>query len=435
MAQFGPDIQTLDGQLGVRIATSDAIKGLITNGPSTAGFSLGEVKRFTRPEDAVAAGINAAYDSNNKVLVYETIKEFFRLQPEGVLYVLLVAQSVTQIQMVQTHWPALIKSNVIRTGERVSSVSLKRNVPTGFEAQIALGLWLEVPQARAAWAAVKNTLESEGYFPGVMIIDGSYAGPVADLPNLRAINDAPGVAICIGQDPAVAARDALFNKYADTGAMLGLIANRKAAESMAALQVENPPRKFRGQSVLNMTDTLQARWLRGALSNQVECSALTAVQINQINSYGYNYFDRVNNFAGVYGVNGATCAELTSDFSYIERWEILQKAKHLAYQFFAPLRNRVVDIVDSKINPNYNAYLENEATSAVLGQLRFERNISEYQGVDGAGVFLPQDYNFITGEHESDPAQNLAPETLKVQIGVPIRGIIRNVTIFIGLKA
>jgi len=435
MAQFGPDIQTLDGQLGVRIATSDAIKGLIVNGPSTSGFALGEVKRFTRPEDAIAAGINVAYDSNNKVLVFETINEFFRLQPEGVLYVLLVAQNVTQIQMVQTHFPALIKSNVIRAGERISSVALKRNVATGFEPIIALGLWLETAQARQAWAPANSTLESEGYFPGVMVADGSYAGAVADLPNLRAINDAPGVAICIGQDPAVAGRDALFNKYADTGAMLGLIANRKAAESMAALQVENPPRKFRGQRVLNMTDTLRARWLRGALSNQVECSALTSVQINQINNYGYNYFDRVHNFAGVYGVNGATCVELTSDFSYIERWEIVQKAKHLAYQFFAPLRNRVVDIVDSKIDPNYNAYLENEATNAVLGQLRFERNISEYQGVDGAGVFLPQDYNFITGEHESDPAQNLAPETLKVQIGVPIRGIIRNVTIFIGLKA
>lgn len=435
MAQRGPDISTLDGQLGVRIATSDAIKGLIINGPSTAQFALNEVKRFTRPEDAVAAGLNAAYDSNNKVLAYESVKEFFRLQPEGVLYVMLVAQNVTQIAMVQTHLPNLIKSPVVRTGERISSVALKRNVPTGFEATIALGLWSETSGARQAWAPVNAALEAEGYFCGVVVVDGSYAGAVADLPNLRAINDAPGVAVCIGQDPNVANRDALFNKYADTAAMLGLIANRKAAESMAALQVENPPRKFRGQRVLSMTDTLQARWLRGALSNQVELSSLSATQINQLNAYGYNYFDRVNNFAGVYGVNGATCVELTSDFSYIERFEIIQKAKHLAYQFFVPLRNRVVDIVDSKIDPNFNAYLENEATNAVLGQLRFERNISEYQGVDGAGVFLPQDYNFITGEHESDPSQNLAPETLKVQIGVPIRGIIRNVTIFVGLKA
>lgn len=435
MAQKGPSISTLNGQLGVESTTPDNIKGLIINGPSTSGFSHLAVKRFARIQDAVAAGFNAAYDTNNKVLVYETIKEFFRLQPEGVLYVMLTNQTVTQLTMMQTHLKNLLISPVIRAGERISSVAFKRNIATGFEPSVVLGLWLEVSQARAEWAVVNTELEGMGYFLGTVVIDCSHAGATADLPNLRAINDAPGVAVCIGQDPAVAGRDELYAHYADTGALLGLIANRRAAESIGAIQVENPPKKYRGLRVLSMTETLTARWLKGSLSNGDECSALTESQINQLNNYGYNYFDRVNNFAGVYGVNGATCVETTNDYAYIERWEVVQKAKHLAYQFFVPLKNKVVDLVDSKLDPDYVAYLENEATNAVLGQLRRERNISEYEGVDGAGVVLPQDYNFITGEHDTDSAQNLQPETLKVQIGVPIRGIIRNVTIYVGLKA
>lgn len=433
--QKGPEIYALDGQLGVQAVISDAVKGLIINGPSTANFAQGAVKRLTRLKDAENLLLNSAYDYNNKVLVYETIKEFFRLQPEGILYVMLLQQNVTQLTMVQTHWKALLTSSVVRADERISTVALKRNPPIDYEPVIALGLWIEVAQARAAWADAAAELESMGIYTGTLIIDGSHAGAVADMPNLRAINDAPGAAICVGQDLNVANRDPEYVGYADTGAMLGLIAQRKAAESMAAIQVENPPAKYRGKNVVDMVHTLTARWLITTLSNGVTTASLTPAEIAQLNSYGYNYFDKVNNFAGVYGVNGATCVESTSDFAWIERYEVLQKAKHLAYQFFTPLRNKIVDIVDSKLTPEMVTYLENEGTKAVLGQLRFERNISEYEKVDGAGVILPQDYNFITGEHETDPTQNVAPETLKVQIGVPIRGILRKVIIYVGLKA
>lgn len=435
MAQKGPEIFTLNGQLGVRLALSDGIKGLIVNGPSTVGFAHSTVKRFARIQDALAAGINASYDSVNKVLVYETIKEFFRLQPEGILYVLLTTQATTQLQMMQTHVDKLMTSDVIRTGERISSIALKRNVAEGVVPVVALGLWVEVAQARAEWATTNANLESKGIFLGTIIIDGSYAGAVADLPNLRAINDARGAAVCIGMDPAVAGRDALFANYADTGAMLGLIASRKAAESMAALQVESPPKAYRGKPTLSMTDTLYQRWMSGSLSNGVALATLSQAQIDTLNANGYNYFDKTFNFAGVYGVNGATCILGTDDYPYIERWEVIQKAKHYAYQFFVPLKNKVVDLVDSKLSPELVAYLENESSEAVLGQLRFEGNISEYKGVDGAGVFLPQDYNFVTGEHETDSSQNVPPETLVVEVGVPIRGILRNVKIYVGLKA
>lgn len=438
MAQKGAQIYNLDGQLGIKVVVSDAIKGLITNGVVTAEYdTLGTVKRITGVKDAEALGINAAYDANNNCLVYESIKEFFRLQPEGILYFMIVDNEATQLDMIQTHWPALLASDVVWKNERISSVALKRNtMDDEYEPVQEDGYWDEVLDAINAWDTVNATLEQQGIYGGVVVLDGSYCDDTADLTNLRLLNNAPGCAVCIGQDPMIVNTNPdYFANYADTAAMLGIIAQRKACESMGALKIEVPPAKYRGQNTVSMTDTLTGRWMKSQLSNGQLLNELTPSEFDSLNAKGVNYFDRVYNYAGMYGVNGATVVEIVSDFAYIERYEILQKAKHLAYQFFTPLKNSVVDIKNGKLTEEKVAYLENEATNAVLGQLLFEGNISPYDGIEGAGVILPQDYNFITGEHETDPLQNVEPETLVVRMGIPIRGILRNITIYVGLKA
>lgn len=436
MSQKGPGVYSLDGQLGVRAVISDAINAYIFNGVSTVGVALGAVKRIVNLKGAEALGINASYDANNKVLVYNMIKEYFRLQPEGILYFMIVAENQTQTNMIQTHLPLLLKSSEIWDNERIGVVSLKRNITDEEYTPVLVGgYWKDAMDAIEAWPAANDSLEAQGIFTGTIIIDGSFSGPHGGYTSTHTLA-APGCVLCVAQDPYLASWiTPQYNKYADTGAALGVFANRKACESPGAIQVENPPAKFRAAGKVSITEKLTNRWLTARLSNGGTLNTLTPAEIDTLNSKGVFYFDKVNNYPGVYGVNNGTCTETTSDFAWPERFNIAQKAKHLAYQFFVPLKDKVVNINDGKLTQELVAYYENEATNAVLGQLLFENNISEFKGVEGAGVFLPQDYNFITGEHETDPGQNTAPETLKIRIALPIRGILRNIEIFVGLKA
>lgn len=438
MSQKGASVYSLLNQLGNRLVVSDGVKALIVNGVAVGEedmAALNTVYRFTRPKNAENIGINAAYDANNNVYLYQGIVEFFRLFPEGVLYVLIVEAGVTQREMIEVHRPLLMKSPVVKKNERISSTALRRNTMNIIaETSWVNGLWEEVDEALKAWKPANALLESQGIFTGTLILDGSYLGDITTLGNIQELYDAPGCAVWVGMDNYVLLLSDYLANSADTLALLAMIGNRKACESPAALQVTNPPQKFFGQETLSMTDTLTGRWVLPRLSNGLIPSLMDDEDIEALNATKVCYCDGYHGYEGAYVINGSTAAPFDSDVTDIERWEIIQKAKHLAYQFFTPLKNKEVEIIDGKIEIGLHSWLENEATNRILGQLRAEGNISPYKGVEGAGVFLPRDYNYMTGEHDTDPDESVDPETLVVRIAIPIKGKLRNIVIYVGLK-
>lgn len=430
----GPQVFKLTGELGQNVSAADNVKGLIYGGVATGAMPLGTVKRLTKLSDAEALGLTPSYDSTNKVLVHASIKEFFRLQPEGILYIIGCARNTTQAVMISAMLPLLLRSDAVK--ERISTVALKRNPAADFVPTVANGIWNEIPAAVTALAAALTPLEAEGYFPGTVILDGSFCTTsYAGYTDIRALNESAGCMVVIGSDYDLASVDAAYKYHADVAAALGLMAQRKASESIAALQVVKPPRKFQAARTLSLVDTSVGRWNNPQLSSGDLITAVSSAQLAELIAKGYTLFAPYGNTSGVYAGGGGNAKPLTSDDAWHERYEVLQKGKHYAYQYFLPLKNSTVELENGKLSSDVVAYLETEATNNVLGVLLEEGNISAYENDPEAGVFIPNDYNFLTGRHDSgNSALDIAPETLKVQVRMPIKGTLREFTIFVGIK-
>ena len=79
-------IQGADAITGL-LATGVAVEADVANGIS--GIALGQTVKLTSLTDAEAYGINEAYDSTNSLSVYRHISEFYRMFPNGTLYLML----------------------------------------------------------------------------------------------------------------------------------------------------------------------------------------------------------------------------------------------------------------------------------------------------------------------------------------------------------
>lgn len=95
----GPQTSKANGGLGKGNESKDGIQGMVLAGPAPAGYTHGDIKRLIQISDGEALGFNAAYDANNAVLVYDEIFEYFRLYPDGVLYIMVVPQGTTMTEM------------------------------------------------------------------------------------------------------------------------------------------------------------------------------------------------------------------------------------------------------------------------------------------------------------------------------------------------
>lgn len=91
----------LEGGLNRRSANDDGVFGLVCGGVTVATKyeTLGTVVKLVQAKDADTYGFNAAYDANNQVLVRYHIDEFFRLNPNGTLFLMVVAKGTTQAAM------------------------------------------------------------------------------------------------------------------------------------------------------------------------------------------------------------------------------------------------------------------------------------------------------------------------------------------------
>jgi hypothetical protein len=95
------NITKLSGGLGRREPNNDMVSALVANGVAVSGgVQLNTVYRLNSLNDAIALKIDASYDSTNNILLYEHIKEYFRINPSGELWLLVPAQSVSYADMV-----------------------------------------------------------------------------------------------------------------------------------------------------------------------------------------------------------------------------------------------------------------------------------------------------------------------------------------------
>lgn len=315
MSFQGVHINKLQGQLGGVEPSTDGIMMLafaiaLLDLPSNVNHY--EPVVLHQLKDAVDIGIDESFDANEELLVFNAIKEFFRNAPNGVLYFVAVPDQLSPVAILENAG----MQEAIRASKDVKGIAIGG---TAEDVDDLFGMVEDVQEVINQFSVEKRLID-------FILLQGNGADtPVAlsAYPDFRAKN-APNVSVSIAQDPSVASMDVAYSKYADVGAVLGMIAVRKVNENIGSVDIINKPRGRKGVS--NYTLTGIREWQGANLSDGKEFESLSGVDQKLITSKGYIYAGSFEGYDGVYLNGSPTAIEVSSDYAYIENNRVWNKA-------------------------------------------------------------------------------------------------------------
>lgn len=289
---------------------ADAITGLLATGVAVSanaangisGIALGQTVKLTSLTDAEAYGINESYDSANSLSVYRHISEFYRMFPNGTLYLMLYSGDMEAAFAEQYARKLIIDANgeirilgIANTPEDETEEYLN-GFPEDVFGSIQLGQQL-YDWAFSTFRPCQIILEGRDF-------NASNAASALDLRNITISNQvlaAFKVSVCIAQDWKFAdGLDAIRKKMADLGTMLGSIAKKAVNENIG--EVEGG----------NLVDTTNNKWLVAGLSNHQTIAGWDS-QLEALDSKGYIFAISYTGIAGYYWNNDHTCTPIKKD--------------------------------------------------------------------------------------------------------------------------
>jgi hypothetical protein len=303
---------------------------LICNGVSvTDKVQLDTPYTLLRPSDAVALGIDAAYDIAKSVCIYRHISEFYRMAGEGVkLHIMLCAQTTKPTDLVEK-----AKTLVVFAGGNVTDLALAYN-PTANGTVYVNGIDTDVHDAISALQIFAKWADSKD-MPVHTILEGrNISDTITAMENLRGLKvgdvtlEATKVTLVVGQDWTYAdTLPAVCKRFADVGNYLGVIAanawNRNPGE----------------QAVNNLTDTDKGVFLVGGLSNHKKYADVYD-SLETMNDKGYVFPIRYTGVSGYWWNDGHVCAPIVIDkdgnmnqhtIYYSHTFDMSKRALRLAY--------------------------------------------------------------------------------------------------------
>lgn len=282
------------------LATGVAVAADVANGIS--GIALGQTVKLTSLTDAEAYGINEAYDSTNSLSVYRHISEFYRMFPNGTLYLMLYSGNMEAAFAEEFAKKLIVDAN----GEiRILGIA---NTPATGETDYLNGFpedvfgSIQLAQQLYDWAF-------STFRPCQVILEGrdfnaTNAAAAQDLRNITIsdqVLEAFKVSVCIAQDWKYAdGLDAIRKKMADLGTMLGSIAKKAVNENIG--EVEGG----------NLVDVTNNKWLVAGLSNHQTVAGWDS-QLEALDSKGYVFAISYTGIAGYYWNNDHTCTPIKKD--------------------------------------------------------------------------------------------------------------------------
>jgi len=327
MGFIGVNINKLNGGLEGENANTDRVFAVAIPIP-TADLPTGLVHyvphRILQVSDAEDQGLTASFDGNNDVMFNQQFSELFRLCPDAVVYLIAVPSTLTVTQLVATE--AFL--GAIRLAKDVKGLSIA--IPADVTATFAHA---EAVQAMVNAFALESRLIDFVILPAR---GNAILGTIADYPDFRTKN-APNVTPCIAQDPAAASVDAAFAKYADWGSALGMLAVRKISENAGSVDIINKPSARKGDKDYPLTGTTQ--WLSANLSSGVDVGSLSHVDLKSLTDKGYMYAGGYDSYGGIFFNSSPTAVEHASDYAFIERNCVWNKAARLIRTALMPYVN------------------------------------------------------------------------------------------------
>jgi len=383
-------ITKLSGGLGRRTPEGDMISGLLANGVEVpAGVQLQTVYRLTSLHDAILLGIDADYDAFFGGLVYEHIKEFFRINPNGELYLMLVGQSIEYFRMVDPANTEFAKKLLVEAGGQI------RQLGVAYNPEMIYAAW----DSTLAAIEFAQELADEEYLqhrPVDILLEGK-GFELFNTIDLRHRN-APNVSVMIGQDLNVARR-VNHPRYAAIGTLLGAVSKARVNESIAWVERFN----LHG-------GTLEAIGIGNIPINEIE-----QVFLENWDENGAIYFRTHAGTPGIYFNDSHTCTALDSDYAYIENNRTIHKAvRNIRRALLPRLASPVlIDQESGQLSPEVVKSFESDGRRALETML----SNGEVSAID---VYM-------------DPAQNiLATSELQLAFSIVPTGTARLISVTIG---
>lgn len=347
------------------------------------GSATSYAKKFEYPEQLEDCGIvhtpyaGSALDASAKAknVIYYHVTEFFRMNPNGVLYVMIKAGS---------------------TAAAATDVADLQNYANGEIRQV--GIFSATQIASATLQNALSSLES-GYKPLSAVV--TYSGKLVTLATLTAVVKTAGqcnVSVLIGCDFTTTLSNELgdYAYYGCIGTCIGAISKAAVHESIA--WVEKFPLGFEAPALFN-----------GNLIKNVSTANQELLNNSQI------FVRTYVGDADCYFNDSHTMDVSTSDYAYIENVRTIDKAcrgirSNLLPKLNSPLS---VDATTGKLSADQVAYLETVAGRA-LEDMEKAGELSGYSA-------------------EIDPDQNvLSTSTVEVVVKNVAKGVMRKVNVKIG---
>lgn len=358
-------IQKTNGGLGRKSPNGDMISGLVCNGVNVSGGVQVDTNYILASiDDATSLGIDASYDTENDVVVFEHINEFFRINPNGTLYLRLAAQTVKFVDlpdMTKTHAKSLLNyaEGAIRQIAIAFNPSSETVVGTGFA------------DATAAIAKAQELAAAEfvAHKPVFVLIEGhkySNSSPTS----IRGLN-APLVGVVVGQAKAIADT---YPNYAAVGTALGALS---AAPVNAKISWVGRFNLYGGN-------------LSIAAIGGTAIASLSDSTLDDIDTKGGIFFRTHVGRAGLYFNASHAADAITSDYAFIENSRTMNKAARLVREALLPWLEspQKIDPVTGKLSPEVVKFFESLGRKSLEEMLRNDE-------VSGLDVFVDPDQDLL----------------------------------------
>ena len=417
MSTKGVILTKTNPQVGV--ATGDLrISGMIMNAVAVAGkFDLGTVYKINSLKDAEEIlGINAAYDTTNRVVCWHHIREYYEglgLDSHVELWILGTSQATTMVQMVDIA-ESFGKSLINGSKGTAFQVGIIRNPDAAYAPTMLDGILDEVlaaiPKAQALvdWAFGK-------VYPTRIILEGrNFTPPVSGVQDLRAIANvkAPNVSVVTAQDWDYAEKDALFHNYAAVGTLLGTMASAGIEASIGWVEQ------------FNLTDVASERWRRAGLSNHQRVETYEE-DWDLLDKKGYVFAQTYPRVDGYRWNNDHTCTPIEVDVegninqAYQRYGRAMDAVSLSAYAALIP-RVKSPQSVDPSTGKRAPVVIADV-------KARAERRIDRDWGdqISGHEVIIDKESTLLPPESSVDMAVRVVPmgtaDSIKVKLGLVTR--------------
>lgn len=378
MSFRGPSIIKTNGGLGQQAPSDRNVGALIFAQGYEVGstFEFDTVYELNSVDDIAELGLTAATDANaaadTTALCYYHISEYFRLNPDGKLFV-MAGDGIAAADL----------DDAADTVMAAAANSVRyMGIVFGFDPAatltIATGFADFVTTAQNTMQAWRDARADEFVYVDAIVIEGVAASTT--LVDLKT-RDCAQVSIVVACDFGyLESYAAAFKKTAAVGTVLGSIGVRMLSESIGSVTIERPPASKRGLPNYSLVDTRANRWLIIGLSTAQLFNDLSQSVRDELTEKAYIYAGQYEGYSAVCFNCDATLTLATDDYNTIHINRIWDEATRGVRRALIPRMNSRVQIDPDtgRIKPSTIAFWDAEVRSELQLLLK-QGEISDYR--------------------------------------------------------